>query len=154
MDSNADIWKEATKGAEVDFPALVLSAIRAKQEQAAAKVETVEQIPAGEKLTWHVTPEQIARINAGDRAALDEFYFDNLYRLRCSAYRYMRNNAYVKAVASYEDLLQQVYCDLRTGAVKLRPYDKAICRAVFHSFRFAPVGGEDGIYIPYLTVEA
>ena len=153
MDSNAEIWKEATQGAEVDFSALVLSAIRAKQEQAAEKLESVEQIPAGEKLTWHVTPEQIARINGGDRVALDEFYFENFTRIKFSALCYIRHNGYVISIASWEDFTQQLYCDLRIGAVKLRPYDKAISRAVYHSFRLAPVGGEDGIYIPFQNVE-
>lgn len=114
-----------------------------------AKYSAVEQTPEGERLTWHVTPEQIARINAGDREALDEFYFEseNFLRLRNSAYKYMRNNAFVKAVASHEDLLQQVYADLRLGLLKLRPYDHAISSAIFHSFRYAPVGGIDETYI-------
>ncbi len=133
--------------AQVDVTSLIEEAIRAKQAQAAARFATVEETPAGEVLTWKVTPEQIARINAGEREALDEFYFENLTRLRFSAYRFLRHNGYVKAVASYEDLLQQVYCDLRTGLLKLRPYDYAITRAVFHSFEYAAVGGIDDVYV-------
>ena len=164
MDSNAEILKEAESGFQIDLSALVAQALRAKQEEEAAKYteqdlrgvkreraeawrEEIEQTPPERVLTWRVTPEQVARINAGKRDALDEFYFDNLTRLRFSAYRYMRNNPYLKAVVSYEDLLQQVYFDLRTGAVKLRPFDAAICRAVFHSFRYAAVGGDDEIFI-------
>lgn len=151
MNGNADIIQEAPNGAERDISALLVSAMQAKRTQIA-----IEAIPAGEKLTWNTTPEQIARINAGEREALDEFYFnpENHQRLLFSAYRYMRNNAYVKVVANYEDLMQQVYCDLRTGIIQLRPYDKAISRAIFHSFRFAPVGGEDELYIPFQRAEA
>lgn len=147
MNGNADIFKEAKSGFEIDLSALVAQALREQQEREEAKYEEIEETPPDKVLTWHTTPEQIARINAGDRAALDEFYFKNLTRLRFSAYRFMRNNEYVKAVASYEDLLQQVYFDLRTGAVKLRPFDAAISQAVFHSFKYAPVGGFDEIYI-------
>ncbi|MBQ8229981.1 MAG: hypothetical protein IJZ32_04740 [Clostridia bacterium] len=147
MDTNAEIRKEAESGFTVDLSALVAQALQEKREKASEKYAHVEQTPEGERLTWNATPEQVARINAGEREALDKFYFDNLQRLTYCAYRFMRNNAYVKAVASYEDLLQQVYFDLRTGAVKLRPYDRAISSAVFHSFRFAPVGGYDEVYI-------
>lgn len=147
MANDAEILKEAKSGFEIDLSALVAQALREQQKREAAKYEKIEETPPGMVLTWHTTPEQIARINAGDRAALDEFYFENLTRLRFSAYRYMRNNEFVKAVASYEDLLQQVYFDLRTGVVKLRPFDAAISGAVFHSFKYAPVGGFDEIYI-------
>lgn len=147
MDTNAVIRKEAESGFTVDLSALVAQALQEQREKASEKYAHVEQTPEGGSLTWNVTPEQVARINAGEREALDKFYFDNLQRLTYSAYRFMRNNAYVKAVASYEDLLQQVYFDLRTGAVKLRPFDRAISSAVFHSFRYAPVGGHDEVYI-------
>lgn len=127
---------------------------RAKRAAEAAELESVEETPAGQKLTWNVTPEEIARINAGDREALDAFYFDedNLRRIRFNAYRFMRHNPWFKAVVSAEDFIQQVYCDLLTGMVKLRPWDSAIAKAVFTSFRFTPVGGLDEIYIPPLGV--
>ena len=147
MNTNADILKEAESGFEVDISALVSQALQKQQETAAVKYAKVEAIPEGQELKWLVTPEQVARINAGEREALDKFYFDNLQRLTFSAYRFMRNNAFIKAVASYEDLLQQVYFDLRTGVLKLRPYDRAICAAVYHSFRYAAVGGFEELYI-------
>lgn len=142
-----------TVRATIDFTELLSAALSAKKAQELKvelkALEEIEQTPEGEKLTWKTTPEQVARINAGDRVALDEFYFDNYNRIKFSALRYMRNNTYVWAVASWEDLAQQVYCDLRTGFIKLRPYDKAICSAVFHAFQFAPVGGLDEVFIPY-----
>lgn len=147
MNTNADILKEAESGFDVDISALVSQALQEKRENEAAKFEKIEETPTGEELKWIITPEQVARINAGEREALDKFYFDNLQRLTFSAYRFMRNNAFIKAVASYEDLLQQVYFDLRTGVLKLRPYDKAICAAVYHSFKYAAVGGFEELYI-------
>lgn len=147
METVAEVWKETTETG-IDLGALIVSAIKEKQEQEARKYETVEQPPKGAKLTWKVTPEEIAEINAGNAEIIDKFYMANIERVRYSAYRFMRNNNYVKAVASYEDLMQQFYIDLRTGAVKLRPFDIAIGYAVFHSFRYAPVGGFDEIYIP------
>lgn len=152
-------WTEAAEGAEIDFSELLGEAIRAKREAEASELvrrdvtpEAIEQTPENLKLTWKTTPEQIVRINAGNRAAVDEFYFDNPQRLTYSAYRYMRNNAYLKAVISYEDLLQQFYFDLRTGIVRLRPFDTAIGRAVFTSYGYAAVGGLDELYI-YKTAE-
>ena len=133
--------------ATIDISALIAQAIEQKRAEEMQAYTEVEQIPTGEVLRWKTTPEQIARINACEREAIDEFYFENYTRLLYSAYRFMRNNAYVKAVASYEDLLQQVYFDLRTGAIKFRPFDRAISSSIFHSFRFAPVGGYDDVYI-------
>lgn len=149
MNGNAEILKKATSGFEIDLSALVAQALREQQEQEAAKYEKIEEAPPDKVLTWHTTPEQIARINAGDRAALDKFYFDedNYMRIIYCAHSFMRKNGYVKAVANYEDLIQQVYCDLRTGLLKLRPYDGAISGAIFHSFRYAAVGGFEEIYI-------
>ena len=123
---------------------------RAKRAAEAAELESVEETPAGQKLTWNVTPEEIARINAGNREALDAFYFDadNLRRIKYSAYSFMRKNFFLLSVISWEDLVQQVYCDLVTGMTKLKPYDRAISQAIFNSFRYAAVGGLDEIFIP------
>lgn len=123
---------------------------RAKRAAEAKELESVESTPQGEKLTWKVTPEQIARINAGERSALDAFYFDtdNLRRIKYSAYSFMRKKRFLLSVISWEDLVQQVYCDLVTGMTKLKPYDKAISQAIFNSFRYAAVGGLDEIFIP------
>ena len=133
--------------ATIDITALIAQAIEQKRAEEQQAYTEVEQTPKGERLTWKVTPEQVAKINACDREAIDEFYFENYTRILYSAYRFMRNNAYVKAVASFEDLIQQLYFDLRTGAIKLRPFDSAISGGVFTSFRYAPVGGYDEVYI-------
>lgn len=135
--------------AQIDVKQMIEEAIQAKQAEVAARYAIIEPIPEGKALTWNVTPEQIAKINDGNREALDLFYLDsaNYRRIKFCAYSYLRHNPYVKAVVSYEDLIQQVYHDLRIGLLKLRPYDGAICGAIFHSFRFAAVGGMDEIYI-------
>ena len=78
---------------------------------------------------------------------IDEFYFSNMRRLTCAAYSHIRHNYSITSIASYEDLLQQVYIELRTGVIKLRPFDKAINGAVYRSFRYAPVGGNDTTFI-------
>ena len=133
--------------ATTDITAMISAAIQEKQAQTVLSFNVVEQSPPDKVLTWNVTHEQIARINAGDREALDKFYFENYIRIVYSARRFMRHNVYLKAVINHEDLIQQVYCDLRTGLLKLRPFDEAISRAMFHSFRYSAVGGIDEIYI-------
>ena len=112
MNSEAEILKEAESGFEIDLSALLSQALQEKQADEAEKyLSEIEQTPPDKVLTWNTTPEQLARINAGERAALDEFYFNNYMRIVYSAHRFMRHNAYVKAVANYEDLIQQVYCE-------------------------------------------
>ena len=135
--------------ASVDLADLIAAAVKEKQLKEGKKYEAIEETPEGEVLTWNITPRQVALINAGNQKAIEEFYFDtdNFRRIKFSAFRYMRNNAVFKAIASFEDLTQQLYCDLLTGYIKLRPFDKAISMALFQSFRFAPVGGLDEIYI-------
>ena len=140
--------------AEIDVAALIAAAIKAKAEKAAAKYALVEETPEGEALTWNVTHEQIAKINGGDRAALDAFFLDegNYKHITSCAWQYMRNHGYLKSVISYEDLINQVYVDLLAGFLKLRPWNKAITRAVYTSFRFTAVGGLDEEYIPFKEV--
>lgn len=102
--------------------------------------------------SWKTTAGEIALINAGSCSALASFFFqaDNYRHIKMSAYRFMRNNAHLKSVVSYEDLIQQFFVDLRTGVLMLKPYDKGIANALYTSFRYAAVGGlsEDEIYLP------
>ena len=123
---------------------------RAQRVAEAQELESVEEIPEGKKLTWKVTPEEIAQINAGNRVALDAFYFqeENFRRITFSAFAFMRKNQWFKGVISSEDLVDQAYLDLALGLAKLRPYDSAISKTLFNSFRFAAVGGIDEIFIP------
>lgn len=143
--------RQEAERATIDVTALIAEALRAKQEAEAKRYAEAEQTPEGERLTWRVTAEQVARINAGEREALDAFYFEpnNFRRIQCSAYAFFRHSPYFRPIIAAEDLTQQVYCDLATGLLKLRPYDRAISNAIFHSFRYAAVGGIDEIYIPH-----
>ena len=131
----------------VNLSEMIAQAINAKKAQEVEKLSAIEATPRGYALTWKTTPEQVARINAGEQAAVDDFYFDNFNRIRAAARACLRRNYYVISVVSYEDLMQQVYVDLRTGVIKLRPFDKAINGAIYRSFRYAPVGGADDVYI-------
>ena len=135
---------------EIDVSGLIAEAIRAKEAER-VKLSEREETPFGERLTWHTTAEEIARINAGEREALDAFYFepDNYRHLQACARSFFRRVPYFRPIISEEDLMQQLYCDLRTGLLKFRPYDRAINCAVFHSFKYAAVGGIDEAYIPY-----
>ena len=138
------IAKQEAERVTIDVTALIAEALRAKQEAEAKRYAEAE------RLTWRVTAEQVARINAGEREALDAFYFEpnNFRRIQCSAYAFFRHSPYFRPIIAAEDLTQQVYCDLATGLLKLRPYDRAISNAIFHSFQYAAVGGIDEIYIP------
>lgn len=135
---------------EIDISGLIAEAIRAQEAEEAERYAKAEETPSGERLTWRTTSEEIARINAGEREALDAFYFEgeNYRRLQAYARSFFRKVPYFRPIISEEDLMQQLYCDLLTGLLKLRPYDRAINSAIFHSFRYAAVGGIDEIYIP------
>ena len=135
---------------ETDVSGLIAEAIREREAERVRKLSE-EGTPAGECLTWHTTAEEIARINAGEREALDAFYFepDNYRHLQACARSFFRRVPYFRPIISEEDLMQQLYCDLRTGLLKFRPYDRAINCAVFHSFKYAAVGGIDEAYRPY-----
>ena len=136
---------------EIDISGLIAEAIRAQEAEEGERYIKAEETPSGERLTWRTTSEEIARINAGEREALDAFYFEgeNYRHLQAFARSFFRKVPYFRPIISEEDLMQQLYCDLRTGLLKFRPYDRAINCAVFHSFKYAAVGGIDEAYIPY-----
>lgn len=99
---------------------------------------------------WQTSAEEIERINAGDREAVNAFYRDNFRYLRNLAWSFYHRHTReaVRVIVSPEDMLQQVYIDLAGGLLKLYSSDKLIGRALCHSFRYAAVGGIDEIYIP------
>ena len=98
---------------------------------------------------WQTSAEEIERINAGDREAVNAFYRDNFRYLRNLAWSFYHRHTReaVRVIVSPEDMLQQVYIDLAGGLLKLCSSDKLIGRALCHSFRYAAVGGIDEIYI-------
>lgn len=97
---------------------------------------------------WDVTPEQITLINSPchplHRVAVIAFYDVNFKLLRRMALRFLSpivKNQCLTVVISYEDLLQQVFCDMLCGYLKL-PHEAAKIRsAIYECYRFAAVGG-------------
>lgn len=101
-----------------------------------------------ERLTYNVTKEQIEKINSGDREAMDDFFFSNQFRIERSAKCFMRNNVWLQSVISWEDLVNEFYVCLSRSLFLFRCCDRSISRCIFHSFRYAAVGGmEDTVYV-------
>lgn len=101
---------------------------------------------------WDVTPEQITLINSPchplHRVAVIAFYdvnFKRLFRMACSFLSPKSCNHSLIAVVSYEDLLQQVFADLLDGCLKLPHNTEKICSAIYKCFRYAAVGGLEGV---------
>lgn len=59
---------------------------------------------------WKITDELAERINNGDIDACNDFYFDNLLRLRKMACNYVTHNPRFSGML--EDMVQQVYVDM------------------------------------------
>ena len=155
---NSRIWKEA-EAAGIDVSALIAKALKRKlpQIKELPKVREMEvlAIPESEQLKWwETTRGEIEQINGGNRAAIDAFYFRNLWRIKCSAYSYMRRNEHLKKIIGYEDLINQYYIDLASGLLKFGAWDKSIGKAMYHSFRYAAVGGIDEVYDVSFGVKA
>lgn len=94
---------------------------------------------------FDISSEQIALINnvlhPFHSVAVMCFYDVNFKLLRRMAYCYLACNLCFKAVVSYEDLVQQLYVDMLSGALKL-PYDTTKIKSVVYAcYRFAAVGG-------------
>lgn len=71
---------------ETDVSGLIAEAIREREAERVRKLSE-EGTPAGECLTWHTTAEEIARINAGEREALDAFYSSRIITGICKPAR-------------------------------------------------------------------
>ncbi len=104
---------------------------------------------------WDVTPEQITLINNPrhplHNTAVITFYdvnFKSLCRLSYGFIAFRKRNAFkcgVLTVVNQEDLLQQVFCDLWGGWLKLPHDTKRISRAICKCFTYAAVGGLEGV---------
>lgn len=100
---------------------------------------------------WDVTSEQITILNSPchplHRIAVIAFYDVNYNRLRCMAISFLSNSHhnYLINIVDYEDLLQQVFCDLLCGFLKL-PHDTGrIKQAIYRCFKYTAVGGLEGL---------
>ena len=111
--------------------------------------EKLKELPGESLCGWNITPEQIRFINIPFHALhavnVFRFYEDNLTRLQRMANAFMRNHIYLFAIVSAEDLVQQLYCDLLGGVLKLPAKPEQIRKAIYKSFRYAAVGGLEGV---------
>lgn len=100
---------------------------------------------------WDVSPEQITLINSPchplHRIAVIAFYDVNFKRLRRMAVSFLSNehHSYLTTIADYEDLLQQVFCDLLGGFLKLPHDNEEIRAAIYKCFNYTAVGGLEGL---------
>lgn len=63
---------------EYDVTEKIQSAIAEAEKAELAKWEREEATPEGEVLTYAVTSEEVAKINAGEREAIDAFFLREL----------------------------------------------------------------------------
>ena len=109
----------------------------AKQRTAA---ETVSEIDRDFR-SWKVTPEEADRIAAGDRDAMNDFYFRNYGHLQqiARAYARRRNLELGCVVYIMDELLAQLWIDL--PALNWRNAYTLTMSIKFLSFAWAPYGG-------------
>lgn len=74
---------------------------------------------------WKITPEDTARIKAGDRETVNRVYFDNLSIFRKMAGKYC---FYAGSYDFYEDCIQQIYIDMTC-------YDYTNAKSLYWSIR-------------------
>lgn len=127
----------------------------AKQEK---EIETVKASGESDEMQeldgWKISPMQCALISRGDREAVDKFFEQNEERLRRSIFCFLRANRYLPdflhaSWLSLEDCYNQAYLDMRQGYLFFEMKPRYISKLLWHSFRYAPVGGfgdEDGQY--------
>lgn len=100
---------------------------------------------------WIITEEQAELMSRGDgsiwsRFAFELFYWENYKRLRILAKSYLRNFFHKGHRYMYEvaDCLHSLYMDGLQGHFRVKLVPRYIGGAVFHSFRYMPVGGCGG----------
>ncbi len=143
--------------ADVDFTALLNTALEqnrskrnkrlATQESAAGDIQARRE-EGRAATTWYITPEQLERMNDGERQATDDFFNDNhshLYFLALSILRRMGclENSQKKKLLEIDDLINQAYVDIRSGFIVFKYSRLSITKSIARSMRFAPVGGVD-----------
>lgn len=91
--------------------------------------------------SWQTTPEEADRIAAGDRDAMNAFYFRNLPQLRrvARAYARRRNIEIGRRIYDFEELLAQLWIDL--PALNWRNSSALTYSIKYVSFAWAPFGG-------------
>lgn len=91
-------------------------------------------------ITWDTTPEEADKIAAGDRDAMNAFYFRNYEHLLAKARKCARvMNVYTQSgIYSAEELMQQLWCDLPLLSWSQSSH---LNFSIRKSFVFAPFGG-------------
>lgn len=143
FESNAPEWREAIKERQET---------RAEKDEKAVQRERRKK--AQDTVAWQCTPEQLERMNCGDREAVDLFFEENAGHLRATALRLLFQYQYKtvrgggKGLFEADDLINQAYIDIRTCRVFFEYNKKSISRAIWRSMYYAPVGGapEDLVY--------
>lgn len=89
---------------------------------------------------WQTTPEEVDRIAAGDRDAMNEFYFRNYKILLAKASKSacVMNGYTHSGIYSAEELMQQLWCDLPLLSWSQSSH---LNFSIKQSFAFAPFGG-------------
>ncbi len=106
-------------------------------------------------ITWDTTPEEADKIAAGDRDAMNAFYFRNLPHLRsvARAYARRRNLEIGRNVYEVDELLAQLWVDL--PALNWRNSSALTYSIKYVSFAWAPYGGytqrkESGLFYGHM----
>ena len=58
---------------------------------------------------WLVTAEELEKLQAKDRTAIDSFYFRNLGLFTARAANYYKSRGYFKYLYTVDDMLQEAY---------------------------------------------
>lgn len=124
---------------------------------------TREHSTASEKVQtvngWKISEKQCELITLGDRSAVDAFFKENFDRLKICARAFVNSmyTGYNGGLVEVGDLINQVYVDMRRGFLVMDV--QHVSNIVYHSFRYASVGGfgdELGAYVykPVKRIEA
>ncbi len=145
----------------IDFTAILQQAIKAKFESVAnvALAEVSEQEIRAQReegyknTTWYVSPAQLELMSNGDREATDAFFADNKKHLISLANAVLRKLGYhyipkKTLFLEVNDLINQVYVDIRYGKILFDYTRNSITRALCRCMRYAGVGGapDDLVY--------
>ncbi len=144
FESNAPEWSAAVKERRET---------RAETDEKAVQRERRKQ--GQETVSWQCTPEQLEKMNYGDREAVDLFFEENAVHLRALARRLLfqykilrRDGKGGSGLFEMDDLINQAYIDIRTCRVYFEYNKRSISRGIWRSMYYAPVGGapEDLVY--------
>ena len=143
LSSEQDAWDE-----ERDELGLIPLDYEAMQQASERAGKLGDELQYG----WDINSEQRRYINDTSSAfhsvAVNAFYDVNFIRLRKMAFKFLAVDSHYHCLITcidVEDLLQQVYCDLLSGYLKLPRNSQRISKAIYKCFRYTAVGGLEGV---------